>query len=71
MAQQAFAAAIALPDVSHTIEKRGGFQGTCQDSAISGTTLTAECKNRNGAWGATSVDLNACANNNNGAIYVS
>lgn len=38
----------------------GTWRATCRDHDMSGSILTAECRNRVGRWVASSVDLRAC-----------
>ncbi|MEM7592834.1 MAG: CVNH domain-containing protein [Cyanobacteria bacterium P01_A01_bin.83] len=46
----------------------GDFSQTCDDVSIGGSTLSADCRRRNGSYNSTSINLNPDIENVNGSL---
>lgn len=46
----------------------GGFSFSCEDISLSGSVLSALCFNVGGGLVSTSLDIDECIGNNNGAL---
>lgn len=46
----------------------GNFSQTCSDATISGSTLSASCRSRNGSYNSTSINLDSQIGNINGTL---
>ena len=53
----------------HTeVESADKFIASCRSTTLSGSTLYADCANKSGVYGRTSLDLNGCLGNTNGVF---
>lgn len=49
-------------------QTKGNFIGSCSNTVLKGTILTADCKNRNQEIQNARLDLNRCYQNSNGSL---
>lgn len=60
-----------LPFVAMALASPSKFADTCQDIDGEGTTLHAQCREReNGVLQSSTLDLNRCIRNDNGKLKV-
>ena len=59
---------ISLISLSLAAKTGGNYSKSCKAMKLNGSTLSAECKNRNGVYMNTSVNLGTCVTNSNGSL---
>lgn len=59
---------VVSAEIKSFMKMKNGFADTCIYITFNGTTLNAQCKNRDGVNQGSRLDLNQCITNDNGAL---